>query len=162
CRFRMPRRRPEPSTETQMKQQQIVLGAVLIAAVLLAGAYGLYQLGMHRGLGFASSPAPAASAASGVERRVLYWHDPMVPGTRFDRPGKSPFMDMQLVPVYADSASGADGGVSISPLAQQNLGLRTAEVVRGSLAPTLSAVGNVAWNERDQAVVSARANGFVG
>ncbi|UUZ51884.1 hypothetical protein LP420_38305 [Massilia sp. B-10] len=25
----------------------------------------------------------------------------MVPGQRFDKPGKSPFMDMQLVPVYA-------------------------------------------------------------
>ena len=144
-----------------MKQQQIVLAAVLTAAALAAGAYGLYQLGMRRGMGMASSPAPAASAPSGVERRVLYWHDPMVPGKRFDKPGKSPFMDMPLVPFYADSASGAEGGVSISPLAQQNLGVRTAEVVRGSLAPTLSAVGNVAWNERDQAVVSARANGFV-
>ena len=36
-------------------------------------------------------------------KKVLYWHDPMVPGQRFDKPGKSPFMDMQLVPVYADS-----------------------------------------------------------
>ena len=35
-------------------------------------------------------------------RKVLYWHDPMVPGQRFDKPGKSPFMDMMLVPVYAD------------------------------------------------------------
>ena len=31
----------------------------------------------------------------------------MVPGPRFDKPGKSPFMDMQLVPVYADEASDA-------------------------------------------------------
>jgi len=35
-------------------------------------------------------------------RKVLYWHDPMVPAQKFDKPGKSPFMDMMLVPVYAD------------------------------------------------------------
>jgi Cu(I)/Ag(I) efflux system membrane fusion protein len=27
-----------------------------------------------------------------------YWYDPMHPGEHFDKPGKSPFMDMQLVP----------------------------------------------------------------
>ena len=40
--------------------------------------------------------------------KVLYYHDPMVPGNKFDSPAKSPFMDMMLVPVYADSG-GADG-----------------------------------------------------
>eukprot|EP01030_Chromulinospumella_sphaerica_P027628 gene27628-27899_t len=37
---------------------------------------------------------------------VQYYHDPMVPGRKFDSPGKSPFMDMMLVPAYsgADSA----------------------------------------------------------
>ena len=37
-----------------------------------------------------------ASVGRSGERKVLYWHDPMVPGQRFDKPGKSPFMDMQL------------------------------------------------------------------
>ncbi len=46
-----------------------------------------------------ASSAPASTDG----RKVLYWHDPMVPGPRFDKPGKSPFMDMQLVPMYADS-----------------------------------------------------------
>ena len=32
------------------------------------------------------------------ERRVLYWYDPMRPEVKFDKPGKSPFMDMELVP----------------------------------------------------------------
>ncbi|MEP6791045.1 MAG: efflux RND transporter periplasmic adaptor subunit, partial [Ramlibacter sp.] len=35
-------------------------------------------------------------------RKILYYHDPMVPGNKFDKPAKSPFMDMMLVPVYAD------------------------------------------------------------
>jgi hypothetical protein len=35
-------------------------------------------------------------------KKVLYWKDPMVNGRRFSQPGPSPFMDMQLVPHYAE------------------------------------------------------------
>ena len=95
--------------------------------------------------------------------RIQNYHDPMVPGKNFDAPAKSPFMDMMLVPRYAGGGQGAadEGTVSVSPRVQQNLGLRTAEVVAGSLAMEVVAVGNVAWNERLQEVVSARAMGFV-
>jgi membrane fusion protein, copper/silver efflux system len=94
-------------------------------------------------------------------RSVLYYHDPMVPGKKFEAPGKSPFMDMMLVPAYA-GAQGADSGtVSVSSRIQQNLGLRIGEVVSGQLAPEVSAVGTVAWNERGQYVVQARATGFI-
>lgn len=94
-------------------------------------------------------------------RNILYYHDPMVPGKKFEAPGKSPFMDMMLVPAYA-GAQGADSGtVSVSPRIQQNLGLRIGEVVSGQLATEVSAVGTVAWNERGQFVVQARATGFI-
>jgi Cu(I)/Ag(I) efflux system membrane fusion protein len=39
--------------------------------------------------------------------------------------------------------------------------MRLAEVRKGALAPTVEAVGTVAYNERDVALVQARANGFV-
>ena len=92
--------------------------------------------------------------------KVLYYHDPMVPGNKFDKPAKSPFMDMMLVPVYA--AGDSDGSkVTVSARIQQNLGLRTAEVTEGRLAPQVVAVGSIAFNERDQAVVQARATGYV-
>ncbi|MEO6697910.1 MAG: heavy metal-binding domain-containing protein, partial [Paraperlucidibaca sp.] len=74
--------------------------------------------GMDMGAEATKSAMPKSATA---EPRVLYWHDPMVPGQRFDKPGPSPFMDMQLVPVYAD-ASGSSSGVSIAPETQQNLG----------------------------------------
>jgi Cu(I)/Ag(I) efflux system membrane fusion protein len=95
--------------------------------------------------------------------RIQNYHDPMVPGKNFDAPAKSPFMDMMLVPRYAGGGQGAadEGTVSVSPRVQQNLGLRTAEVVAGSLAMEVTAVGDVAWNERLQEVVAARAMGFV-
>lgn len=93
-------------------------------------------------------------------KKILYYHDPMVPGNKFDKPAKSPFMDMMLVPVYADS-DGDGSKVTISSRIQQNLGVRTAEVTLGTLSPQLSAVGNIAFNERDQAFVQARATAYI-
>ena len=93
-------------------------------------------------------------------KKILYYHDPMVPGNKFDKPAKSPFMDMMLVPVYADS-DGDQGKITVSSRIQQNLGVRTAEVTEGTLSPQVSAVGSIAFNERDQAIVQARATGYV-
>lgn len=94
-------------------------------------------------------------------QQVLYYHDPMVPAKRFDAPAKSPFMDMMLVPVYAGAQSVDGSSVTVSPRVEQNLGLRTAEVVQGSLATQLSSIGSIAWNERDQSVIQARATGYI-
>ena len=102
----------------------------------------------------------AGDADPTTGKKILYYHDPMVPGNKFDKPAKSPFMDMMLVPVYADS-DGDGSKVTVSPRIQQNLGLRTAPVTEGVLSPQLSAVGSIAFNERDQAVVQARATGYV-
>jgi Cu(I)/Ag(I) efflux system membrane fusion protein len=146
--------------------------AAAAAMIIGAGGYGLYWLGMNQGMqmtGINPSAAPAL-ATTGAQKpgdvdpttgkKVLYWQDPMAPGQKFDKPGKSPFMDMQLVPVYADV--GADeGAVAISSRVQQNLGVRTAVVKQGTLTSTVEAVGSVAYNERDVAVVQARSNGFL-
>ena len=96
--------------------------------------------------------------------RIQNYHDPMVPGKNFDAPAKSPFMDMMLVPRYDGGGQGGSNDnttVSVSPRVQQNLGLRTAAVAEGALAMEVGAVGSVAWNERLQELVSARAMGFV-
>ncbi len=78
-----------------------------------------------------------------TERKVLYWTDPMVPGYRSDKPGPSPFMDMDLVPVYADEAGASDGApvVTIRPEFIQNFGVRTHQVTRGGAARSLTAHG---------------------
>jgi Cu(I)/Ag(I) efflux system membrane fusion protein len=96
-------------------------------------------------------------------RKVLYWYDPMVPAQRFDKPGKSPFMDMQLVPKYAGDADAAEtaAGVRIDPATAQNLGIRTVEARQGVLAGSLTATGVVDFNQRDVAVVQTRTGGFV-
>ncbi|MEF9674171.1 heavy metal-binding domain-containing protein [Pseudomonas sp. PCH446] len=77
------------------------------------------------------------------ERPALYWFDPMYPTQHFNAPGKSPFMDMQLVPKYVDGAQDASS-VSVSPQLAQNLGMRTAVVVRERLPGGLDAVGSLA------------------
>jgi Cu(I)/Ag(I) efflux system membrane fusion protein len=150
------------------------LFVTLVATLALGtGGYGLYRLGMNHATQMnapgsnatstASSGAPAQKPGDvdpATGKKVLYWHDPMVPGQKFDRPGKSPFMDMQLVPVYADGG-GDESQVAVSPRMQQNLGVRTAEVTSGTLASAVEAVGSVAYNERDVAVVQARSNGFL-
>ncbi|MES2318854.1 MAG: efflux RND transporter periplasmic adaptor subunit [Pseudomonadota bacterium] len=136
----------------------------LTATVAVVAGYGAYRFGVQQGMQSmppAGATAASAAAASGdASKKPLYWHDPMVPGQKFDKPGKSPFMDMQLVPVYG-AEEGDEGKVSISPRVQQNLGVRTALVTSGSLAARVVAVGSVAYNERDVALVQARSNGFV-
>lgn len=138
--------------------RKLTAGIWLLAALLLAG--GAFYLGRKTG-----QPTDASmNAATGSDgRKVLYWHDPMVPGPRFDKPGKSPFMDMQLVPVYADSATGAgsEGGVKISPAVQQNLGIRYAGVRRVETSSSFDAVGAVQFDERLNAAVQTRVAGYV-
>ena len=132
--------------------------ATALTAALAAGAGGGYWYALHdHG---AAPPAPKAIENAASERRVLYWYDPMYPQQRFDKPGKSPFMDMQLVPKYAD-APDDQGGVTVAPRIMQNLGVRTAEVFRGSLATKLTAVGSIEYNERAFVVVQPRSNGYV-
>ena len=146
-----------------MNRSKIVV-ALITAGLIIASGYGLYSLGMGRGMQMsarsAATPVGNATAPAEGDRKVLYWHDPMVPAQKFDKPGKSPFMDMQLVPVYG-AGGGDDSAVTISAGVRQNLGVRTAAVTRGALDRALSAVGTVAYNDRDVAVVQARSNGFV-
>jgi Cu(I)/Ag(I) efflux system membrane fusion protein len=136
-----------------MKTALVIAG---VAAFGAAAAYGGYRYAVQR---MDHAAAPAAAAPS--ERKVLYWYDPMVPQHRFDQPGKSPFMDMQLVPKYADEAAADPGTVTISPQMVQNLGVRVAEAARGKLEQRFEAVGAVAYNERGVVQLQARAAGFV-
>lgn len=137
--------------------------ALAVAALAGVGGYLLGKRQAHAPENAAAMPLdPGAGAvlsdASG--RRVLYWHDPMVPGQRFDKPGKSPFMDMQLVPVYADAAAD-EGSVSVSPRLAQSFGVRTVEARSGSLETGFRATGAVAVDERTLTGVQSRVQGFV-
>ena len=148
--------------------------SLLLVGLIAVGGYAMYRLGMRHAMDTNTGVSALASAAAtstgprkpgdvdpATGRKVLYWHDPMVPGQKFDKPGKSPFMDMQLVPVYADGADNGAGGLAIDPRVQQNLGVRMAEVRTGTITMAFEAVGSTAYNERDVAVVQPRTGGFI-
>ena len=99
----------------------------------------------------APGAAPVADADAKKERKALYWTDPMVPGFKSDKPGKSPFVDMELVPVYEDEAGAAV--VSVRPGIVQNLGVRTYTVARGSQPRRVTVTGYVFRDARGLAVL---------
>lgn len=135
--------------------QALRWGAPLLAMALVAGGTG-YWLG-HRGA--ASAPTAAVSAHG---QQVLYYYDPMFPNRKFDKPGKSPFMDMQLVPKYADGAgAAAPTGVTIDPASRQSLGIRVVAAESGTLTASLDVTGAIDFNQRDVAIIQARSGGFV-
>jgi Cu(I)/Ag(I) efflux system membrane fusion protein len=101
----------------------------------------------------------SADAAPAAEKRVLYWYDPMVPDQHFDQPGKSPFMDMMLVPRYADESS--EAGVRIDSGIQQNLGVRTVLVELDEVADSLRVPGTLQWDLRGEQRISARVEGLI-
>ncbi|RJL30250.1 efflux RND transporter periplasmic adaptor subunit [Pectobacterium polaris] len=125
--------------------------SLMTLAILSAGGVG-YLVGKQQ------TPRPPSAAEP--ERTVLYWYDPMVPDKRFDKPGKSPFMDMELVPRYADEAQD-DGGITVSARQQQNLGVRTASAEMRELADRSTSYGTVTLNERGLHTLVAPSGGIV-
>ena len=114
-----------------------------------------------------TSPTPAVPAAGtdASGRKVLYWYDPMVPGSKFDQPGRSPFMDMELVPMYADEEEGAAGEsavrVGLSPQAIRATGVAVVPVEKASVAPEIRAVGTIETDETKLTRVAARVAGRI-
>lgn len=139
-----------------MKRIHFQLSALVLAGIAAGCAAG-YWYGKNQQMALAAEGQKDAPAA---ERKALYWYDPMAPAQHFDKPGKSPFMDMQLVPKYADEKTAANN-VRIDSGVVQNLAIRLAKVTSGHVDTTVNAVANVVLNDRDVAVVQARSNGFV-
>lgn len=128
----------------------LALAAVALVTTGLVGGVALDRLA-HRTTA-SNTPAP--------ERRVLYWYDPMAPAQHFDRPGRSPYMDMPLTPRYADE-EGTAPGVAIDARTTQSLGMRLATSQRGTIGDSITATGVIDFNQRDVAIVQIRAGGFV-
>jgi len=130
---------------------------LLVCLVVVMAILGLVSM-RHR--------APAAD-----ERKPEYWYDPMHASEHFDKPGKSPFMDMPLVPKYADrgppdrggapSTKDAAPGIVVDPRVVENLGVRLAKVEQGSFARTVDTVGVVGVDEHRIEVIQVRQPGWV-
>ena len=111
--------------------------------------------------------AHSDKTAHSGKKAPLYWVAPMDDSYRRDKPGKSP-MGMDLVPVYAtDTESSMQGNartpgtVMIPPNVQHNMGVSVAPVTIGSLQQTVTAVGNVAYDEDSIVHIHPRVSGWV-
>jgi RND family efflux transporter MFP subunit len=121
----------------------------------LAGAFAL-------GFWFRGSEAGAHTTAPG--RKVLYWHDPMHPAFRSDKPGTAPDCGMALEPVYegeAPAAWKAPGGVSVAAADAHALGIRVGVAEKGRPAQTLRLFGRVTADETRVYKLFANSEGWV-
>jgi Cu(I)/Ag(I) efflux system membrane fusion protein len=103
---------------------------------------------------------PVAAADEGG-RKALYWYDPMVPGQKFDKPGKSPYMDMELVPFYADQAGGDNNAIQIDASYRQALGVKTAPAQMQEFGKAIHAFGTITPETRREYIVAVRTGGWI-
>lgn len=130
--------------------------AVIIAVVgVVAGGILGFTLAQLSGV-------DNSSVSPQTEKKILYWTDPMLPGFKSDKPGKSP-MGMEMVPVYEGEtpASAEEPSLKISPTVEQNLGLRTAKVTRESLPSTINAIGAVTPDDDRVRQIDVRSEGWI-
>ena len=94
----------------------------------------------------------AEAAEARHEKKLLYWTDPMIPGYKADKPGKSP-MGMELVPVYEEEAIGGSAAsiegyapILVSPQKQQLIGVKTAPVQKRAITKSIRTTGRIAYD----------------
>ncbi len=108
-----------------------------------------------------ASPGAPESSPGNRERKVKYWHDPMMnPPYISDRPGKSP-MGMDLAPVYEDEAKPAGAAVVIDPAVVQNMGVRTVAAARGALSQRVRATATLVEPESARTDINLRVSGWI-
>jgi membrane fusion protein, copper/silver efflux system len=140
--------------------KKIVIPASMLFVCLLALIVWIkWPAGAAKPSDSASSTA-SGSDSTAPEKKIAYWWDPMLgPSSISNHPGKSA-MGMDLVPVFEDQTSSGPT-VRIDPAVVQNMGVRTAAVVRGPLTVTVRAEGMLQVPEPGLHDVTLRINGYV-
>ncbi|HEO1794097.1 TPA: efflux RND transporter periplasmic adaptor subunit [Acinetobacter baumannii] len=143
-----------------MLKNKLAFAIMGLVGMSLAAGGGLgYWFAYHQ------ESSQSASVSQKQDAKVLYWYDPMKPEQHFDKPGKSPFMDMQLVPKYADGNTAmtdeSHPSVKIDPSLQQNLAIRYGTVEQAVIGNAMFTNGILQANERQTAILQTRASGFV-
>ena len=104
----------------------------------------------------------SGEVAEQATAKPLYWVAPMDPSYRRDQPGQSP-MGMELVAVYdnGEDSSVGEGVVSISPMVENNLGVRTGNVELGPFKSSIRTVGYVRFDEDRLIHMHPRIEGWI-
>ncbi|MEC6833677.1 efflux RND transporter periplasmic adaptor subunit [Photobacterium toruni] len=133
---------------------KIATVTLLIGAAI--GATATYYISSN------STPTMAAATIT-ADKEPLYWVAPMDPNYRRDKPGKSP-MGMDLIPFYAKKDPAKEnvaGTVIIDAAVENNLGVKTAAVIKQKLAPQINTIGYVAFDESHLWQTNIRVSGWV-
>jgi Cu(I)/Ag(I) efflux system membrane fusion protein len=114
--------------------------------LLLAVATGAYMAGAWQG------PRDTTAAASATAPRVAYYHCPMHPSYKSDKPGTAPCCGMDLEPVMSDAAlpapaAHAPAAIAVTPDQQQAIGVTVAAVREEAASDHLRMFGLVAAEE---------------
>ncbi len=138
-----------------IKINSLMFIAALLTTVALAGC------GKSDSKSSGAKGDTSAVTAKKGERKVLFWYDPMHPTVHFDHPGKSPFMDMPLQPMYAGEGSSNANVISVDPAMVQDIGVVTAPVERRSLTRTIHTYGVVMPDEQNIVDINTRVGGWI-
>jgi Cu(I)/Ag(I) efflux system membrane fusion protein/cobalt-zinc-cadmium efflux system membrane fusion protein len=95
-------------------------------------------------------------------KKIKYWVAPMDPTYIRNEPGKSP-MGMDLVPVYEEQGGEKEPSstIRIDPVTIQNMGVRTVQVEKKSLAREIRAFGSITYDETRVYTVNTKFNGWI-
>ena len=135
---------------------------IAFALALLAVATAAYLAGSLR-----APRETAAAAAASSPRAILYYHCPMHPDLRSDKPGTAPCCGMAYEAVYAGApGTGADAAsaaapVSASPDRHQAIGVRVGTVAEASGTVRLRLFGRVVPDETRLFRVNVGLDGYV-
>ncbi len=127
-----------------MVTKRRLLASLIAVVLLLVSAWALYFV----------------HTKSTLEKKPLYWIDPMEPDVHYPGPGKS-HMGMDVIPVYDGQNKQDPNTITISPTIVKNLGVHTALVVKGNLNRTIETVGFVEPNEKYISNIHAYAEGWI-
>jgi Cu(I)/Ag(I) efflux system membrane fusion protein len=107
------------------------------------------------------------ATASAVQKKILYWVDPMHPAYTSPKPGIAPDCGMKLVPVYAEEsappASAVSGyaNVKLTSDRKQLIGVQTGMSEMRSLGRSVRTVGRVAVDETRLYKISTKFDGYI-
>lgn len=132
---------------------------IATVALLIGAAIGVtitHYLSRH-------STSMTTAETTTTNNDPLYWVAPMDPNYQRDKPGKSP-MGMDLIPVYAEKTTAKEnvaGTVIIDAAVENNLGVKTAAVIKQKLEPKINTIGYVAFDESHLWQTNIRVSGWV-
>ncbi len=130
----------------------------LTILVLLAVAGGAFWY-------FHAPDQRAGNPAAETAEKQLYTCG-MHPQVIQDHPGNCPICGMKLTPVRKQAETGAKAAadsqaIAVDPVTVQNMGIRTAVVMRGPLRRKIRTVGTIDYNETALAEVTTKFKGWV-